>query len=355
VRIVHVASGREWRGGQRQVWLLARELQARGVSQVVITTSASELSHRLSQAGVPVQPATWQVGLDPRVLPALLTELRGPALVHAHDAHALTLAGVGAWLTSCPLVVTRRVTFPLRRRFFWGRACRIIVISRAVKEALIRDGIDDSKLVLIPSALDPAVPAAAAVDLRTRLRVSHKGQLAVALGSLTPEKDHLTLIQAASRLVQDLPDLRWIIVGEGPMEERLQQRIRELGVQDRMHLVGGLQDPHQALAEADVFVLSSTSEGFGSSVLAAMARGVPVVATRVGGVPDLLANGSGILVEPQSPDALAGAVRLVLSDSVLRESLAQKARAELPKYTASAMAERVLSVYRSCAHSLDGA
>ena len=355
MRIVHVASGREWRGGQRQVWLLARELQTRGVSQIVVTTSASELSHRLSQAGVPVQPATWQVGLDPRVLPALFTELHGPALVHAHDAHALTLGGVGAWFSRCPLVVTRRVTFPLRRRFFWGRACRIIVISRAVKEALIRDGIDDSKLVLIPSALDPAVPAAAAVDLRTRLRVSHKGQLAVALGSLTPEKDHLTLIQAASRLVQDLPDLRWVIVGEGPMEERLQQRIRELGVQDRMHLVGGLQDPHQALTEADVFVLSSTSEGFGSSVLAAMARGVPVVATRVGGVPDLLANGSGILLEPQSPDALAGAVRLVLSDSVLREGLAQKARAELPKYTTSAMAERVLSVYRSCAHSLDGA
>jgi glycosyltransferase involved in cell wall biosynthesis len=139
------------------------------------------------------------------------------------------------------------------------------------------------------------------------------------------------------------------------MEGRLQQRIRELGVQDRVHLVGALQDPHQALAEADVFVLSSTSEGFGSSVLAAMARGVPVVATRVGGVPDLLANGSGMLVEPQSPDALAGAVRLVLSDSVLRESLARKARAELPKYTASAMAEQVLSVYRSCAHSLDGA
>ncbi len=177
----------------------------------------------------------------------------------------------------------------------------------------------------------------------------------MALGSLTPEKDHLTLIQAASRLVQDLPDLHWIIVGEGPMKERLQQRSRELGVEDRMHLVGGLEDPHQALAEADVFVLSSISEGFGSSVLAAMARGVPVVATRVGGVPDLLVNGSGMLVEPQNPEALAASVRLVLSDAVLRKSLAQKARAELPKYTVSAMAERVLSVYRSCAHSLDGA
>jgi len=177
----------------------------------------------------------------------------------------------------------------------------------------------------------------------------------VALGSLTPEKDHLTLIQAASQLVQDLPDLHWIIVGEGPMKERLRQRSRELGVEDRLHLIGSLEDPHQALAEADVFVLSSTSEGFGSSVLAAMARGVPVVATRVGGVPDLLANGSGMLVDPERPEALAGAVRLVLDDSLLRETLAQKARAEVPKYAVSAIADRVLSVYRSCGHSLDGA
>jgi glycosyltransferase involved in cell wall biosynthesis len=276
-------------------------------------------------------------------------------LVHAHDGHALTLAGVGAWLTGCPFVVTRRVTFPIRRRFFWARASRIIVISRAVGDALIRDGLDESKLVIVPSALDPAASASPAVDHRTRLKVSQSGQLAVALGSLTPEKDHLTLIQAASLLVQDLPDLHWIIVGEGPVEKRLQQTIRELGVEDRVHLVGGLEDPHQALAGADVFVLSSTSEGFGSSVLAAMARDIPVVATRVGGVPDLLANGSGMLVSPQSPDELAAAVRQVLSDSVLRESLVQNARAELPKYSASAMAERVLSVYRSCAHSLDGA
>ncbi len=139
--IVHVASGREWRGGQRQVWLLAHELQHRGIDQVVVTSRGSELARRLEACGVRVRLTRWQAGLDPRVIWPILQELRRPALLHAHDAHALTMAGTCALLTRSPVVVTRRVTFPLRGRFFWKRACRVIVISRAVRDQLIQDGL----------------------------------------------------------------------------------------------------------------------------------------------------------------------------------------------------------------------
>jgi L-malate glycosyltransferase len=354
VRVVHVASGREWRGGQRQVWLLARELKAGGLDQIVVTTNQSELAHRLESCGIRVRATTWTAGLDPRVVPPILQLLHRPVLLHAHDAHALTLAGVCAWLTRTPFVVTRRVTFPLRTRFFWQRACRIITISRAVGETLVRDGIDPARLALIPSAFDPAAGAAAG-DIRTRLGIAEKGQLAVTLGALTPEKDHLTLISAAAKLVRDLPDLHWLIVGEGEMEQRLRHEIAEHGLGRRIHIMGLLADPHETLAGADVFVLSSTSEGLGSSVLAAMSRGVPVVATRVGGVPDVLGSGAGLLVQPGNPEQLAGEVARVLGDSALRRQLTHTAREELRKYTPAAMAEQVMSVYRSCAHSLDGA
>jgi glycosyltransferase involved in cell wall biosynthesis len=103
-----------------------------------------------------------------------------------------------------------------------------------------------------------------------------------------------------------------------------------------------------------VFVLSSRSEGLGSSVLAAMTWGVPVVATRVGGVPELLESGAGLLVEPGQSAELASAVQRVLSDSALRESLIRNAQASLGKYSLDAMAEQVASVYRSCAHTIDG-
>jgi glycosyltransferase involved in cell wall biosynthesis len=246
------------------------------------------------------------------------------------------------------------VTFRLKRTFFWRRACRIITISRAVGEALVSDGIDPSKLTLIPSAVDPAPPSSNGVELRTRIGLPQRGQLAVSLGALTPEKDHLTLLAAAARLVRDLPDLHWLIVGEGALDKRLQQEIGQLGVGSRVHLLGQWDDPHDALAAADVFVLSSRSEGLGSSVLAAMARGVPVVATRVGGVPEMLESGSGLLVEPGNSVELAAAVHRVLDDPALGESLARNAHAALGKYSVDAMAEQVVSVYRSCVHTLDG-
>ena len=135
-------------------------------------------------------------------------------------------------------------------------------------------------------------------------------------------------------------------------------------------------DPEEALTGADLYVLSSTSEGLGSSALAAMALGVPIVATRVGGLSELVEDGvngavassaepaelaaaieragRGIMVEPRNPVALADAVLRVLTDSELGQELTRAARQELGRYSVGAMAERVLSVYRSCAHSHDG-
>ena len=123
---------------------------------------------------------------------------------------------------------------------------------------------------------------------------------------------------------------------------------------DRVHLVGGLVDPDRALAGADLFVLSSTSEGLGTSALAAMARGIPVIATRVGGLTELLDSGAGLLVPPSDPGALAEAVRQVLNDPELRSRLARSGREVAHAHAIGPMADQVLSVYRSCAHSFDG-
>ncbi len=354
--IVHVASGREWRGGQRQVWLLARQLGRIGTTQVVVTGGQGELARRLNAAGVRVRPAIWRAGLDPRVLWPILDELRqGEAILHAHDAHALTLAALCAGLTGTPLVVTRRVTFPLRQRFLWRRARRIIAISHAVRETLLAEGIQPERVIVIPSAVDlDSLSASQSDSFRQRLALLRNGQFVVSLGALTPEKDHSTLVQAAARLVRDLPDLHWVVVGEGPLRARLEAQIVGHGLQSRFHLVGPMADPEQALTGADLYVLSSTSEGLGSSALAAMALGIPIVATRVGGIPDLLEAGRGIMVEPRNPVALADAVLRVLTDSELGQELTRAARQELGRYSVGAMAERVLSVYRSCAHSHDG-
>ncbi|MEO8090187.1 MAG: glycosyltransferase [Gemmatimonadales bacterium] len=353
--VVHVASGREWRGGQRQVWLLARALDRAGTEQVVVTGAGTELSRRLQSAGVRVRTVTWKAGLDPRVLWPILQELRRPhAVLHAHDAHSLTLSGVCAALTGSPLVVTRRVVFPIRHRGFWLKARRVIAISKAVRDSLVAGGVPAERIVIIPSAVDIESSAAPQPSIRHALGLPENGRIAVSLAALTPEKDQSTLIAAAALLVRDLPDLHWVIAGQGPLRGLLEQRISAAGLDRRFHLVDQLPDPHTALAGADVCVLSSTSEGLGSSILAAMAMGVPVVATRVGGIPELLGTGAGLMVSAGDPSGFAAAVRRVLSEPGLRENLARIGLQEASGFSVHGMAVRVLGVYRSCVHSLDG-
>jgi L-malate glycosyltransferase len=354
--IVHVASGREWRGGQRQVWLLARELARLDIHQVVVTGKGSELARRLDAEGIQVRAVGWQAGLDPRVLPGVLRELRGHrAILHAHDAHSLTLAGLCSAAIGAPRVVTRRVTFAIKRKYFWARASRIIAISGAVRDALTRDGINPRRVALVPSAVDIAsLRASPGADIRTRFGLPKKGQVAVSLGALTPEKDHSTLLDAAAQLVRDLPDLHWVMVGEGPLRSALEHQIVRLGLEARVHLVGELADPHVALAGADLFVLSSLAEGLGSSVLAAMAFDVPVIASRVGGVPELVGSGAGVLVSAGNSAEFAAAVHRVATDPKYARNLTRAASRQLGRFTPKAMAEQVVEVYRSCAHTLDG-
>jgi glycosyltransferase involved in cell wall biosynthesis len=351
VAVVHVASGREWRGGQRQVWLLARELDRLGVPQRVVTGAGSELAGRLRAAGIAVRETRWRAGLDPRVLPAVRAELRpGGVLLHAHDAHALTLSGLAAWPRRAPLVVTRRVDFPLRRLGFWARAARIIAISDAVAAVLRSDGIDPARISVVRSGVDLAeAELALPIGVRERLGLGAGVPLAAHIGALVPHKDQATLLRAAAALRLRCPALHWALAGEGPLRPELERLRDQLGLGDRVHFLGHLAHPLGLLAEADLFVMSSRQEGLGTSVLDALARGIPVASTDAGGLPEILEGGAGLLVPAGNPSALADAIERIVTDPALRRSLGGRAREAVRRFSAARMAEEVLTVYRSIA------
>jgi L-malate glycosyltransferase len=353
--VVHVASGREWRGGQRQVWLLARELQRRGeVAQAVVTGAGSELAARLSAEQVPVMTATWRAGLDPRALAAVITAARrGASLLHAHDAHAVTLAGLASLATKVPFVATRRVDFPLRRGGLWGRACRIIAISEAVATVLTNGGIPADRLTVVHSGIDlDAARAAPPYGVRARLGLADDTPVAVAVGALVPHKDHGTLLHAARRLTDRVPNLHWALAGDGELRGVLEWLRDQLGLADRVHFLGQVPAPEGLIAEASVFVMSSREEGLGTSVLDAMACGIPVASTTAGGLAEMLGGGAGLLVPPGNSTALADAIARILTDPVLRSALVARAAEAVAHFTAERMAAEVLTVYRSCAPHL---
>jgi glycosyltransferase involved in cell wall biosynthesis len=303
---------------------------------------------------VPLVPATWHAGLDPRALAAVVVAARrGGVLLHAHDAHAVTLAGLASLGTKVPFVATRRVDFPLRRKALWSRACRIIAISEAVATVLTNDGIAADRLAVVHSGIDlDAARATPAFGLRSRLGLADDTPIAVSVGALVPHKDHGTLLHAARRLADRYPNLHWALAGEGELRDVLEWLRDQLGLSDRVHFLGRIADPEGLIAEASVFVMSSREEGLGTSVLDAMARGIPVASTTAGGLGEMLGGGAGLLVPPGNAEALADAIGRILADPAVRASLVARADEAVRHFTAERMAGEVLTVYRSCAPHL---
>jgi len=343
MRVLQVDSGRDWRGGQNQVWLLCRELDREaGIEQALVTKQRGALAERAAAAGTKVHGTAWGMGLDPRAWWHLRRTIAAfqPDVIHVHDSHALTLAATVAH--GRRLVATRRVAFHTGRFGAWRRPDRIIAISDAVKRVLIADGIASDAVVVVPDGIDvgavrQAATALPPLDTRRRLGIPAAAPLVVNAAALTGEKDHRTLIRAAHYARAQRPDLHWVIAGEGRLRASLTAEIARLGLRDRVHLLGYVDRIDALIADASVFVLSSTTEGLGSVVLNALALGRPVVATAAGGIPEILP--AEVLVPVGAAEAMAQRIVKMLEHPMPLPLP--------PRFAASAMAQGVLDVYRS--------
>ncbi len=350
LRVLQTDPGREWRGGQNQVRLLMRELATTGeVDQRLVTKGGSELACRARAEGAVVTPAAWGAGLDPRALWRLVCEIRAfrPDIVHAHNSHALLLALFARRLSGVSqpvprIVATRRVVFPIRGGSPWFRADHIVAISHAVRRALVADGLPAERISVVHSGVDPDETRQAAsvpCGIRQRLRLLDGTKLAVNVAALEPPKDQHTLIRAAQAARTLRPDLHWVIAGAGDLRPALEAEVRALALSDRVHFIGPTDQPEALLHEADVCVMSSKEEGLGTVVLQALALGTPVVATRGGGLAEVLP--ADALVDVGDAHALAHKVaRTLAHPSDLPLPLP-------PRFTAREMARGVLAVYRS--------
>jgi len=341
MRVLQVDSGREWRGGQHQVWLLCRELgRDPGIEQILVTRTGGELARRAAADGINVQGTAWEIALDPRAWWHLRRTIAAfqPDIIHVHDSHALTLTATVA--LGRTLVATRRVDFHVRPFGAWRRPDRIIAVSGAVKQMLSGDGIAGDAITVVPDGVDPeAIRRAAAppFDIRGQLRLSATAPLVVNAAALVDHKDQRTLVRAAHYARELAPELHWIIAGEGPLRASLTAEIARLELQGRVHLVGYVDRIDALIAEASIFVMSSKQEGLGSVILNALALDRPVVATAAGGIPEILPP--AVLVPPGAAEALAQKVVDVLHHP---PSLPFP-----PRFTARTMAHGVLDVYRA--------
>ena len=277
MRILHLDAGREMRGGQWQVLRLVEGLAAKGVESTLLAREGAPLYTAARKQG-------WRV--EPLGITRAMGCLRGHSLIHAHDARSHSL---GAFLRGRPLVVSRRVSFPVGSRWKYGRARRYLAVSEFVKKVLMRGGVPEEKI----SVVYDGVPV---------LEVS-RGQQVLGL-----EKDSGLLARMGLKMVS-----------------RLEEEIRD----------------------AAVLVYVTNSEGLGSGAMLAMSAAVPVIASNVGGLPEVIRHGeNGLLVENEE-GAIAGAIRQLLDDPEQARQLGAAARRTIiERFTVERMVASTLEAYR---------
>jgi glycosyltransferase involved in cell wall biosynthesis len=256
-------------------------------------------------------------------------------VLHAHMFGSNVWGTVIGRLARVPIVIAHEHTWsfegePLRRmldRELIGRfSDAFVAVSRADQRNMIEiERVPAESIRFIPNGIAPEAPAPGH-DLRAELNLG-PGPLVGAVGALRAQKAYDVLIRAAAALRVDHPDVRVLIAGEGPERERLEALIRELGVSDVVMMLGRRLDVPEFLAELDVAVCASTFEGSPLAVMEYMEAGLPIVASSVGGVPDLIDDGvHGSLVQPGEPLQLAGAIDGLLRDRARASALGARAR-----------------------------
>jgi len=349
LRVLHVDPETRWGGGEVQVLALLRALQAAGHRQRLAAPADGPLARAAAAGGVDVVPLRIANHLDLGAGLRLRRLARDADVVHFHTARAHAMAplcrGVGA-----RLVVTRRMDYVPRGgpyvRWLYGRAVDVVIaISESVRAALLAAGVPAERIRVVASGIDPDVcmaPPAAGAALRAQWGVPSDAVLVAVVGVLERRKGQQVLLEALATLPASV---RVVLCGAGSAEAALRAAAAPHG--DRVVFAGFRRDVAACLAAADVVALPSLAEGLGVAALEAMAASRPVVASRVGGLAEVVVDGeSGLLVPPGDAAALAAALARLAADPTLRARLAAAGRVRvLARYTAARMAEGTLACY----------
>ena len=280
-----------------------------------------------------------------------------PDIVHAHDPHAVAMSATalsfGAVTPAPPLVASRRVDFHLSGNSFsrwkYRQVTRFIAASGAIRDILVDDGIPASQVDVVHDGIDVAkVQRLPALDLHVEYWLPHGVPVIANVGALVAHKGQKHLLEAVPLVMQEVPDVHVVILGEGELRPALEKQVKELHLERSVRLPGFREDVLSLVKSADLFVMSSVTEGLGSAVLDAMAMGMAVVGTRAGGIPEAVVHGStGLLVPPGEPKPLAAAIVRLLKDPLLRSQYGHAGRARVEAhFGVDQLVERTLAVYQ---------
>jgi glycosyltransferase involved in cell wall biosynthesis len=354
--VVHVETGRHLYGGALQVYYLLRGLREAGCRNVLVCPAGSAIAEAAPEIVDRLYAVPLGGDLDLRLVGQLLKVMRAerPDLIHLHSRRgADVLGGISGRLAQVPVVLTRRVDNPEPR---WLAAWkyrlydRVIAISAGIQQVLVAQGVPAAKLTCIPSAVDTERfrPGCERDRFSALFGLSADERVVGMVAQLIERKGHRHLLKAIPKILERYPRVRFLLFGQGPLEQEIRAQVGRAGLEGQVRLVGFREDLERMLPCLDLLVHPAEREGLGVSLLQAAACEVPIVASAVGGIPEVVRQGlNGYLVPPADPDAIAQAVLQLLQAPERARAMGQAGRALVDaEFSIAAMVRGNLRVYQ---------
>ena len=359
MKILHINTEKTWRGGEQQTFNLLLGLNKRIIFSHLLCQPGSPMAEKAKQAQMTVFPITMHGEID------LIACLRIRKLInrfnydiiHSHTSHAHTLAFLASFGIKVRRVVTRRVDFSIFRHSFLKlsgikyryMADFYIAISQKIKNVLIDDGISSGRIFVVHSGIDiNRFDADGKKQLISEFDIRNNEQIVINVAHLAGHKGQQYLVRAIPLVLGKIPDVRFFIIGGGKLMDELKTLAASLGLKKELIFTGFRKNVGAFYQIADLFVMSSVQEGLGTAVLDALVLGKPVVATRAGGIPEIIRDGeTGRLVAPGDPAALAEGIVEMLNHTERAKRMAVYGQEMVrKKFCVEAMVNRNIEVYK---------
>ncbi len=355
MKILHVEAGRHLYGGARQVLHIIGGLNEQGVENILVCPTASVIGKNAAAPTV-IDEIRMAGDLDLGMFFRLRTRIlqHKPDVVHLHSRRgADVFGGLAARSAGVPVVLSRRVDNPESKfvsRLKYGLYDHVITISDAIRNVLLGQNVPADKVTLVHSAID-AREYQQAEPRQEFLREFNLPEDRLVMGvvaQLIARKGHRYILEVLPELLVRHPNVHLLIFGQGPLRAELEQTVQAASLSGAVTFTGFRDDLPRWLGCLDLLVHPVDMEGLGVSLLQAAAAGVPIIGSRAGGVPEVVAHEeNGLLIEPGDTKALLLAMKTILGDQPMREKMGQRGKAKVEQeFSVAQMVAGNLAIYR---------
>ena len=358
IRVLHLSSESTWRGGEQQIIYLVEETRKLGVEAVVACKEDSAVAKYCEENDLPYYALAFRSAYDFSTAREIIkiTEIEHFDLIQTHTSKSHTMSVIAGLIgLRPPQIMTRRVDFPVKDNWFsrfkynYSKIARIICISETIRKITEPDIKDKSKLVTIHSGTDTEkfAPYKNSNWLRRKYGLSEETIIIGNTSAISNQKDYPTFIETAQWIMRRELDVRFFIIGDGPQREEIEALVETKGLSDKIQFTGFRKNIKEVLPSLDLFLFTSQTEGLGTSVLDAMAAGVPVVATNAGGVSEMVNHKkNGMLCAIKNSECLSRSALRILDTPEYAAELVEEGYKTVRNFSKEKTAARTLELYK---------